>query len=51
LHQAGVGDENFQSLVVRYMGMDQQGVSSYHVTCYFSRSGARIGTLWARSKV
>jgi len=36
LHQAGVGDENFQSLVVRYMGMDQQGVSSYLVTCYFS---------------
>src|ERR1700752_773005 len=36
LHQAGVGDENFQRLVVRYMGMDQQGVSSYLVTCYFS---------------
>jgi hypothetical protein len=36
LHQAGVGDENFQSLAVRYMGMDQQGVSSYLVTCYFA---------------
>lgn len=36
LHQAGVGDENFQSLVVRYMGINQQGVSSYLVTCYFA---------------
>jgi hypothetical protein len=36
LHQAGIGDENFQSLVVRYMGIDQQGVSSYLVTCYFA---------------
>jgi len=36
LHQAGVGDENFQSLAVRYMGIDQQGVSSYLVTCYFA---------------
>lgn len=36
LHQAGIGDENFQSLVVRYMGINQQGVSSYLVTCYFA---------------
>jgi hypothetical protein len=36
LHQAGIGDENFQSLIVRYMGINQQGVSSYLVTCYFA---------------
>lgn len=36
LHQEGIGDENLQSLAVRFMGIDQRGVSSYLVTCYFS---------------
>jgi hypothetical protein len=36
LHQAGIGDEQLQSLAVRFMGMDQNAISSYLVTCYFS---------------
>lgn len=36
LHQAGVGDEHLQSLAVRFMNIDQRGVASYLVTCYFS---------------
>jgi hypothetical protein len=35
LHQAGVGDENYPSLSVRLMGIDQSGVAYYLVTCYF----------------
>lgn len=38
LHQAGVGDENFQSLAVRFMGISQEGVSTYLLTCYFAAS-------------
>ncbi len=36
LHQEGVGDERLQSLAVRSMGIDDAGVQSYLVTCYFS---------------
>jgi len=36
LHQAGVGDENFQSLAVRFMGISPEGVSTYLLTCYFA---------------
>src|SRR5262249_52465559 len=36
LHQEGIGDEHLQSLAVRFMGIDQKGVASYLVTCYFS---------------
>jgi hypothetical protein len=36
LHQEGIGDEQLQSLAVRFMGIDSQGVASYLVTCYFS---------------
>jgi hypothetical protein len=35
LHQAGVGDENLQSLRVRRMRVDDDGVASYLLTCYF----------------
>ncbi len=36
LHQAGIGDEQLQSLAVRFMGIDANAVASYLVTCYFS---------------
>lgn len=36
LHQQGIGDEQLQSLAVRFMGIDQNAVASYLVTCYFS---------------
>jgi hypothetical protein len=36
LHQAGIGDEQLQSLAVRFMGIDDQAVARYLVTCYFS---------------
>jgi hypothetical protein len=36
LHQEGIGDEHLQSLAVRFMGIDQNAVASYLVTCYFS---------------
>jgi hypothetical protein len=36
LHQEGIGDENLQSLAVRFMGIDDKAVASYLVTCYFS---------------
>jgi hypothetical protein len=36
LHQEGLGDEHLQSLAVRFMGIDQNAVASYLVTCYFS---------------
>ncbi len=36
LHQEGIGDDNLQSLAVRQMSIDQHGVASYLVTCYFS---------------
>lgn len=36
LHQEGLGDENLQSLAVRFMGIDAQAMASYLVTCYFS---------------
>jgi hypothetical protein len=36
LHLAGVGDDKFQSLSIRFMGINDQGVSRYLVTCYFS---------------
>jgi hypothetical protein len=36
LHQDGLGDENLQSFSVRFMGIDQQAVARYLVTCYFS---------------
>lgn len=36
LHQAGVGDENFQSLAVRFMGINSEGISTYLLTCYFA---------------
>lgn len=36
LHQEGVGDENLQSLAVRFMGIDQNAQATYLVTCYFS---------------
>jgi hypothetical protein len=36
LHLAGVGDEKFQSLSIRFMGINNQGVSRYLLTCYFS---------------
>lgn len=36
LHQEGIGDEQVQSLAVRFMGIDENAVASYLVTCYFS---------------
>ena len=36
LHQEGIGDGRLQSLAVRFMGIDEKGVASYLVTCYFS---------------
>ena len=36
LHQEGIGDEQLQSLAVRFMGIDQNAVATYLVTCYFS---------------
>jgi hypothetical protein len=36
LHQEGIGDEHLQSLAVRFMSIDQKGIASYLVTCYFS---------------
>jgi len=36
LHQAGIGDEHLQSLAVRFMGIDNNAVARYLVTCYFS---------------
>jgi hypothetical protein len=36
LHQEGLGDENLQSLAVRFMGIDDKAQASYLVTCYFS---------------
>ena len=36
LHQKDVGDENFQSLVVRFMGINSERVSTYLLTCYFA---------------
>jgi len=36
LHQEGIGDENVQSLNVKFMSIDAHGVASYLVTCYFS---------------
>ncbi len=36
LHQAGVGDQNLQSLRIREMGIDEAGVVSYLLTCYFA---------------
>lgn len=36
LHQDGVGDEDLQSIAVRFMGIDTQAVASYLVTSYFS---------------
>src|SRR5262249_43796082 len=36
LHQEGIGDENLQSLAVRFMGIDEKAVARYLVTCYFS---------------
>lgn len=35
LHQAGVGDEKLQSLQVREMYTDNDGVTAYLLTCYF----------------
>lgn len=35
LHQAGLGTEGLQSLSVRKMSIDQEGVERYLVTCYF----------------
>ncbi|MCI0740210.1 MAG: hypothetical protein L0Y72_14280, partial [Gemmataceae bacterium] len=36
LHQEGLGDEQLQSLAVRFMGINEQAIASYLVTCYFS---------------
>jgi hypothetical protein len=36
LHQEGIGDEHLQSLAVRFMGIDNNAIASYLVTCYFS---------------
>lgn len=36
LHQEGIGDEHLQSLAIRFMGIDGNGVATHLVTCYFS---------------
>lgn len=35
LHQAGLGTEGLQSLKIRKMGIDQDGLEWYLITCYF----------------
>ena len=36
LHQAGLGTEGLQSLSIRKMGIDQEGLEWYLITCYFA---------------
>ncbi|MCA8916594.1 MAG: hypothetical protein KDB90_14405 [Planctomycetes bacterium] len=36
LHQAELGTPELQSLAVRHMGIDSNGISSYLITCYYS---------------
>ena len=36
LHQAGVGNQDVQSLNIRKMGITREGIESYLITCYFN---------------